>query len=125
MCPWAITSPSTLWKAGITSDEASTIGTPLAEPVQRQRLLHRLGHHAEPVLCAASALASSPLRSALPNSSGYLRSSSHAAAVQYWLRASAAERIVVSSVRLNALSSFFSPSLNARCSLFLGSPIQR
>ncbi|WP_346679921.1 hypothetical protein, partial [Enorma massiliensis] len=46
-----------------------------------------------------------------PNSSGYLRSSSHAAAVQYWLRASAAERIVVSSVRFNALSSFFSCEL--------------
>ena len=51
-------------------------------------------------------MASSRWRSALPNSSGYLRSSSHAAAVQYWLRASAAERIVVSSVRLNADSSF-------------------
>lgn len=58
------------------------------------------------ILGAASSRPSSLLRSALPNSSGYLRSSSHAAAVQYWLRASAAERIVVSSVRLNAFSSF-------------------
>lgn len=45
MCPWAITSPSTSWKAGITRADASTIG---AAPVEAgQPLLHRLRHHAE------------------------------------------------------------------------------
>lgn len=59
------------------------------------------------------------------HSSGYLRSKSHAAAVQYRLRASAAARIVVSKVCLKFASSFFSPSHNALCSLPRGFPIHR
>ena len=115
-----MTSPSTSWKRGMTSEEASTIRAALGR-------VCCTGCATTPstIFGAASALASSRWRSALPNSSGYLRSSSHAAAVQYWFLARAAERMVVSSVRLNADSSFFSPSLNSRCSFVLGSPIQR
>ena len=66
------------------------------------------------VSCTGALSASSALRSILPYSMGYFRSSSQAAAVQYCARLSAADLMVVSRHLLYWASAFFSSSYNAR-----------
>lgn len=66
------------------------------------------------VSCTGALSASSALCSILPYSMGYLRSSSQAAAVQYWVRDAAADLMVVSRHLLYWASAFFSSSYNAR-----------
>lgn len=74
------------------------------------------------VSCTGAFLASSALRSILPYSMGYLRSSSQAAAVQYCALDSAADLMVASRHLLYCASAFFSSSYNARFTPVLAFP---
>lgn len=121
--PCAMTSPSTSWNRGMMSEEASTIGD--ARPSEAELLLHRLHGYAQHdlwrglgSLLVAPAVGLTVLVEALaleqPRCGGPV--------LVAWQRGGAdrgEQRLLERRLLL------FSPSLNSRCSLFLGSPIQR
>ena len=121
--PCAMTSPSTSWNRGMMSEEASTIGD--ARPSEAELRLHRLHGYAQHdlwhglgSLLVAPAVGLTVLVEALaleqPRCGGPV--------LVAWQRGGAdrgEQRLLERRLLL------FSPSLNSRCSLFLGSPIQR